>query len=155
MRKAIIALLLTACGASAQLRTKPAMTLEAAKTAAAAAGAVARANTWSIAIAILDDGAHLVYFERMDGVQIAGIDVAMRKAESAVKYKRPTKAFADRAVAEPQSIILPGSFPFEGGVPIVAGGEVIGGVGVTGAAPAQDAQLAKLIADAISGRRAK
>jgi uncharacterized protein GlcG (DUF336 family) len=91
----------------------------------------------------------------MDGVQIAGIELAMRKAASAVKYKRPSKAFADRVASEPHSVMLPGSFPFEGGLPIIVDGEVIGGVGVTGMASAQDAQLAQAAVDAITKAAAR
>lgn len=135
--------------ARAQLAAKKVLTLEGAKTIAAAAEAFARKNNWTVAIAILDDGGHLVYFQRMDGVNIGAIEVSLRKAESAVKFKRPGKAFADRIPGQPQVMVIPGAFPFEGGLPIVIGGELIGGIGVSGAAASEDAQIAQAGIDAL------
>lgn len=131
------------------ISTKPVLTLDAAKYLAKAAGDFAKSKKLTIAIAILDDGGHLLYFERMDGVQIAGIDIAMRKAESAIKYRRPGKAMADRAVKEPHVIALPGAFPFEGGLPITFKGAVIGSIGVTGATAAEDAEVAQAALEAL------
>jgi len=135
--------------AQPQLITKKALSLDAARTIAAAAEAFAHKNNWSVTLAILDDGGHLLYFQRMDGVNIGAIEVCLRKAESAVKFKRPGKAFADRIAGEPQVMVIPGAFPFEGGLPIVAGGEVIGGIGVSGATAAQDASIAQAGLDAL------
>jgi uncharacterized protein GlcG (DUF336 family) len=140
-----------ACAPAAQpqLITKKALSLDAARTVAAAAEALARKNNWSVTLAILDDGGHLLYFQRMDGVNIGAIEVCLRKAESAVKFKRPGKAFADRIPGQPQVMVIPGAFPFEGGLPIVAGGEVIGGIGVSGATAEQDAMIAQAGLDAL------
>ncbi|MCX6638635.1 MAG: heme-binding protein [Acidobacteria bacterium] len=140
--------------AQPQLITKKALSLDAAKTVAAAAEAFARKNNWSVTLAILDDGGHLLYFQRMDGVNIGAIEVCLRKAESAVKFKRPGKAFADRIPGQPQVMVIPGAFPFEGGLPIVADGEVIGGIGVSGATAEQDAMIAQAGLDAL-GRMLK
>ena len=88
--------LLAACQASAaELATKKALTLEVTKGIAAAAEKHAKENGWNVVIAILDDGGHLLYLQRMDGVQIGSIEVAIRKAESAINFKRPTKVFGD------------------------------------------------------------
>lgn len=140
-----------ACAPAAQpqLITKKALSLDAARTVAAAAEALARKNNWSVTLAILDDGGHLLYFQRMDGVNIGAIEVCLRKAESAVKFKRPGKAFADRIPGQPQVMVIPGAFPFEGGLPIVADGEVIGGIGVSGATAEQDAMIAQAGLDAL------
>ena len=135
--------------AQPQLITKKALSLDAARTIAAAAEAFARKNNWSVTLAILDDGGHLLYFQRMDGVNIGAIEVCLRKAESAVKFKRPGKAFADRIPGQPQVMVIPGAFPFEGGLPIVAGGEVIGGIGVSGATAEQDAMIGQAGLDAL------
>jgi uncharacterized protein GlcG (DUF336 family) len=135
--------------AQPQLITKKALSLDAARTMAAAAEAFAHKNNWSVTLAILDDGGHLLYFQRMDGVNIGAIEVCLRKAESAVKFKRPGKAFADRIPGQPQVMVIPGAFPFEGGLPIVAGGEVIGGIGVSGATSEQDAMIAQAGLDAL------
>ena len=132
-----------------RLATRTVLTLDAAKFLAKTAEDFGRANNWKLAIAILDDGGNLLYFQRGDGVQIAGIEIAMRKAESALKYQRPGKALAERAVKEPHVIALPGAFPFEGGLPIVHQGAVIGSIGVTGATAQQDAQAAQAALDAL------
>jgi len=144
-----IACTLATPAAQPQLITKKALSLDAARTMAAAAEAFARKNNWSVTLAILDDGGHLLYFQRMDGVNIGAIEVCLRKAESAVKFKRPGKAFADRIPGQPQVMVIPGAFPFEGGLPIVAGGEVIGGIGVSGATAEQDAMIAQAGLDAL------
>ncbi len=132
-----------------KLSTKPVLTLDAAKLLAKAAADFARSRKLTIAMAILDDGGHLLYFERMDGVQLAGVDIAMRKAESALKYRRPGKAFADRIPKEPHVTALPGSFPFEGGLPVLHEGVVIGSIGVTGATAQEDAEAAQAGIDAL------
>lgn len=131
------------------LSSKTVLTLSAAKFMANAAGDYAKSKNLTIAVAILDDGGHLIYFERMDGVQIAGIDIAMRKAESALKYRRPSKAMADRALKEPHVTALPGAFPFEGGLPVIYNGTVIGSIGVTGATAQEDAEVAQAALDSL------
>lgn len=135
---------LVAVTASAQLADKKALTLAAAKKVAAAAEAEARKNNWNVVIAILDEGGHLVYLQRMDGAQIASVEIALKKAESAVRFKRPTKAFEDQLVGGRTAILkLPGAMPFEGGLPILAGEQVIGAIGVSGVTSQQDGQIAK------------
>ena len=125
------------------LATKKVLTLDAAKQIAAAAHEEARKNHWTMAICIVDDGAHLLYLERMDGTQIASVIVAQDKAATAVRFKRPTKALED-AVAGGRLVVmkLAGATPIEGGLPIVVEGEVIGGIGVSGATGPQDGQVA-------------
>jgi uncharacterized protein GlcG (DUF336 family) len=128
---------------AAELATKKALTLAAAKEIAAAAEKEARANNWNVVIAILDDGANLIYLQRMDETQIGSIDIAIGKGQAAVKMKRPSKALED-AVAGGRNVMLtiPGIIPMEGGLPIVVDGKVIGGIGVSGVTSAQDAQIA-------------
>jgi glc operon protein GlcG len=126
----------------ADLATRKALTLEVAKQMAAAAEAEAVKNKWNVVIAIVDEGANLVYLQRMDETQIGSIDVATQKAQSAIKFKRPTKAFED-AVAGGRNVILklPGAMPVEGGLPISADGRIIGAIGVSGVTSQQDAQI--------------
>src|SRR5690242_19970198 len=69
-------------GAAAQLTDKKSLTLEAAKKLAAAAEAEAQKNKWNVVIAVVDDGGHLLYLQRMDGAQTGSIDVAIRKAQT-------------------------------------------------------------------------
>lgn len=129
--------------AFAQLGTKKSMTLDAAKKLAAAAEAEAIANKWTMVIAIIDDGGNQVYLEKMDETQIGSVDVAIAKAQSAVKFKRPTKVFEDALVGGRQAILkLPGAIPIEGGVPLMIDGRVIGAIGVSGAQSKEDGQVA-------------
>jgi glc operon protein GlcG len=127
----------------AQLATKKVLTLEAAKQIAAAAQAEARKNNWTMVIAIVDDGGHLIYLERMDGTQVASVTVAQEKATCAILFKRPTKAL-EEAVAGGRIVVikLAGSIPVEGGLPIVVDGQFIGAIGVSGATSPQDGQVA-------------
>src|SRR6056297_2599033 len=76
-----------------QLKEKQTLTLAVAKTVAAAAEAEAVAHGWTVVIALVDDGGHLIYLQRMDATQVGSIDIAVAKAASAVNFKRPTKAF--------------------------------------------------------------
>jgi uncharacterized protein GlcG (DUF336 family) len=125
------------------LSTKKVLTLEGAKQIAAAAQGEARKNNWRMVIAIVDDGGHLIYLERTDGTQVASVVVAQEKAQSAIRFKRPTKALED-AVAGGRIVVmkLAGAIPVEGGVPIVVDGEYLGAIGVSGGTSAQDGQVA-------------
>ena len=129
--------------AFAQLANKKSMTLDAAKKIAAAAEAEAIANKWTMVIVIVDDGGNLVYLQKMDETQIGSIDVAIAKAQSAVKFKRATKVFEDALVGGRQALLkLPGGIPIEGGVPLMLDGRVIGAIGVSGAQSKEDGQVA-------------
>jgi uncharacterized protein GlcG (DUF336 family) len=126
-----------------QLATKKVLTLEGAKQILAAAQTEARRNDWTMVICIVDDGAHVICLERMDGTQIASVTVAQDKAATAVRFKRSTKAL-EEAVAGGRLVVmkLGGATPIEGGVPIVVDGQVIGGIGVSGGTSAQDGVVA-------------
>jgi uncharacterized protein GlcG (DUF336 family) len=140
---------LCATVASAQLATKKSLTLSAAKQIAAAAETEAVNNKWNVVIAILDEGGNLLYLQRMDETQIGSIDVAIAKGQSAVKFKRPTKAFEDAVVGGRQAILkLPGAMPVEGGLPLVVDGRIIGAIGVSGVQSNQDGVIAKAGVDA-------
>jgi uncharacterized protein GlcG (DUF336 family) len=145
-----MALLVCQATPAAKLATKKALTLEVAKRIAAASSQHAQKNKWNVVIAIVDDGGHLVYFERMDGVQTGSIEVAIRKAKSAVAFKRPTRLF-EESVAKGRTVLvsLPGGMPFEGGVPISIEGQVIGAVGISGVTAQQDGMIAQAGADAL------
>ena len=147
----LVAVLFGSLAVSAQLADKKALTLEAAKKIVAAAEAEAKKNNWRVVIAVVDDGGHLIYLQRIDDTQTGSIDVAIQKARGAVAYKRPTKVF-EEAVAGGRNVILnlPHSMPIEGGLPLVVDGKVIGGIGVSGVTAAQDGQVAKAGADALT-----
>lgn len=141
--------LLGASAFAAELGTKKVLTLELVKGIVAGAEAHAETNDWAVNIAILDDGGNLLYFQRMDGVQIGSIDVALRKAESALKFRRPTKAFSDGVADRVQLVQLPGALAFEGGLPIVHDGQVLGSIGVSGVTAEQDGMIAQAGIDAL------
>jgi len=121
------------------------ITAETAKKVAAPAVAEARKNQWTMAVAIVDTAGDLVYFERMDDTQIGSVDVAIDKARSAARFKRPTKAFQDIVAAGGEGVrilALRGAVPVEGGIPLVVGGKIVGAVGCSGGTSAQDGQCA-------------
>ena len=121
----------------------PDVTLDQAKKIAAGANAESRKNNWRMAIAIVDNHGFLVYYERMDDTQTGSVQVALDKAKAAAMYRRPTKAFEDGIAKGRVALLgLSGATPIEGGVPIMVGGRVIGGIGVSGATSDQDAQAA-------------
>ena len=91
----ILSTILIAGTASGELLTKKTLSLEDAKKVAAGAAAEARKNKWNMDIAVVDDGGHLIYFERTDGTLLASADLAIGKGRTAVEYQRPTKALED------------------------------------------------------------
>ncbi len=123
---------------------KPCLSLDDAKVIAAAAHAEAAKNGWTMVIAIVDDGAHLMYLERMDGTQKASSTIAVEKAKTAILFKRPS-LLLENAVAGGRLAILslPGVTAVEGGLPIVVGGEFVGAIGVSGMQSAQDGAVAQ------------
>ena len=143
MNKLIFAALLCAASLPGQLATKKSLTLEAAKQIAAAAEAEAKKNNWNVVIAIVDDGANLIYLQKMDGTQIGSLAVAQEKAMAAVRFKRTTKVQEDTLVGGRQAVLkLPGYMPVEGGIPLMAGTELIGAIGVSGVLSSQDGIIA-------------
>jgi uncharacterized protein GlcG (DUF336 family) len=136
----------------AQLADKKVLTLAAAKEMAAAAEAEATRNGWNLVIVILDDGGNLLYLQRMDGVQLASLQIAQAKARTALIYRRPTKEFADRMAAGNTPLAMPEVMPLDGGLPIVVDGRVIGGIAASGATGAQDAQAVQKGIDALLAR---
>jgi glc operon protein GlcG len=122
--------------------------IDAARRVAVAAIAEAKKNGWTVAAAIVDPGGNLVYFERIDGTQNGSSVVAQEKARTAAAFKRPSKMLEDAVKAgNTQFLNLPGALPIDGGFPLVMDGKIVGAVGVSGAASAQDAQCAKAGAD--------
>ena len=110
-----------------------------------AAGVIAECakNSWNVAVAIVEPSGALVYFERMENTQYASLDIAIGKARSAATYRRPTRVFMEVINKAPATATLPGVFASPGGLPIMADGRVIGGVGVSGVTGDQDEQCSK------------
>ncbi len=116
-----------------------------AKRVLAAAQAEALKNKWNVAIAIVDAGGHLVAFERMDATQHGSVLVAQEKAQTAAAFRRSSKAFQDTVAAGGEGLRilrLSGATPIEGGLPLVAGGKIVGAIGVSGVTSAQDGIIA-------------
>ena len=121
------------------------ITVEAARRVAAPAIAEALRNQWNMAIAIVDPAGDLVYFERMDDTQVGSVNVAIDKARSAARFKRPTKAFQEALAAGGEGLrilALQGAVPVDGGVPLTVAGRIVGAIGVSGGTSAQDGQVA-------------
>ena len=145
---AVAALLLSICVvANAQTTEKKSLTIDGARKVIAAAVAYAKKNNApGGVIAVVDEGGNLMALERLDGTFAAGAQISIGKARTAVLFKRPTKVFEDiikngrtSMVALPDSLFT----PLQGGIPIVVDNQIVGGVGVSGAASAQqDEELA-------------
>lgn len=127
------------------MQTKPILTLDDVKKIAAAAEAEALANKWAVVIAIVDDGGHLMWLQRLDGVAPISSYIAPAKARTAALGRRESKLYEDMINNGRMSFlnapVLDGML--EGGVPIVVDGHVVGAVGVSGVKSAEDAQIAK------------
>jgi len=133
--------------ANAQTVEKKTLTIDGAKKVIAGAVAYARKNNApGGVIAVVDEGGNLMALERLDGTFAAGANISIGKARTAVLFKRPTKAFEDIIKnGRTAMVALPDAYftPLQGGVPITIDGQIVGGVGVSGAASAQqDEELA-------------
>ncbi len=144
-----IALLLGTSEGFSQQQQKV-LTLAEAREMLQAAETRAKQDNWNVVITIVDAGGHLLLLHRMDGVQIASIEVAQKKAKAAVYYKRPTKALEDAVKGgNTGMMLLPDVIASEGGVPIIHEGAVIGAIGVSGVTSAQDGIIAEAALDAL------
>lgn len=157
IRIAFIALIVVSAAvfANAQTVEKKTLTIDGAKKVIAGAVAYAKKNNApGGVIAVVDDGGNLMALERLDGTFAAGANISIGKARTAVLFKRPTKAFEDIIKnGRTAMVALPDAFftPLQGGVPIMVDGQIVGGVGVSGAASAQqDEELAIAGANVLS-----
>ena len=129
------------------------ITNDQAKKVAGAALEPARLNKWTMVVAIVDTGGHLVYLEKLDQTQVGSVEVAIAKARSAAIYKRPTKMFQERLARGGDGLLvlrLKGAIPVEGGIPIVVDGKLIGALGVSGGSSAEDEACAEAGASALT-----
>jgi uncharacterized protein GlcG (DUF336 family) len=159
LKSTAVALALTALASSAQSQVmeKKTLTLEGAKKAIVAVQAEAKKlNAPGAVVAVVDDGGNLIALERLDGTFAAGANISIGKARTAVLFKRPTKAFEDTIRGGRTAMVaLPDTFftPLQGGVPVMVDGQIVGGVGVSGAASAQqDEELAMAGANALGAQ---
>jgi uncharacterized protein GlcG (DUF336 family) len=130
------------------------ISLDRAQAAINAALAESKKRGWKLNVAVMDSGANLVAFARMDGAQIGSIQIAEHKARAAVKYRRETKAF-ESGVQEGNLhylLTLDDVIASRGGIPIVENGHMIGAVGCSGGTGSQDEVVCKAGADAVMKR---
>lgn len=125
--------------------------LDEAQAVIAAAVAEAKKRHWKLNVAVVDSGANLVAFERMDGAQLASIAVSQHKARTAVTFRRETKAFED-AIQQKQAyyaLTLDGIIASRGGIPLITGGKLVGAIGCSGGTGSQDEVACKAGAAAL------
>ena len=128
------------------------ITLENARKAAAAALEEARKNNWTMAVAIVDTGGNLVYYEKMDNTQLASAKVCIDKARAAALFKRPTKALQDAVASGGAGLrvfSLRSAIPVEGGLPLIMDNKIVGAIGLSGDTSEHDGQCAKAGADTL------
>ena len=154
MRTIAAALMLSAVAVTSQAQVidKKGLTLDGAmKVIAAAVAEAKRVNAPGGVIAVVDDGGNLMALERLDNTFAAGANISIGKARTAAIFKKPTKVFEDIVNKGRTTMVALNDFtPLQGGVPIEFQGMVIGAVGVSGAASAQqDEELAIVGANAL------
>ncbi len=123
---------------------KPYLCAQDVKKIAHAAEAEALKNNWAVTIAVVDEGGHLLWLQRLDGVALISTHIAPEKARAAALGRRETKIYEDM-VNQGRTAFLsaPLQGMLEGGVPILIDGHCVGAVGVSGVKSAEDAQIAR------------
>jgi glc operon protein GlcG len=118
----------------------PPITLRRAQAAIQAAMTEAEKRGWMMNIAVVDSGANLVTFARMDGAQLASVAISEHKARASVKYRRPTRVFEDALQKNDYKYImtLDDIIASRGGIPLVEDGKLIGAIGCSGGTGSQD-----------------
>jgi glc operon protein GlcG len=124
------------------MRTKPCLTSADVKKMLAACEAEAAKNNWTVAIAVLDEGGHLLGFTRMDGVGPVSAEVAIGKARTSALTKRPSKFFEDRVKDRPAFVSFPAGTLIQGALPLLHQNECVGAIGVSGVQSHEDEQIA-------------
>jgi uncharacterized protein GlcG (DUF336 family) len=120
------------------------VTLDRAEVALAASLAEAKMRGWKLVCAVIDSGGNLVSLKRMDGAQLASIDIAMHKARAAVKFRRETKVFETNVqTGNVYQLTLDDVVASRGGIPLVGDGKLVGAIGCSGGSGSQDEVVAK------------
>lgn len=127
------------------MKTKSVLELSDVKAIAVAAEAEAQRNNWAVTIAIVDDGGHLLWLQRLDGAAPISAHIAPGKARTAALGRRESKVYEEMINGGRVSFLSAPDLDalLEGGVPVVKDGQVIGAVGVSGVKSAEDAQIAR------------
>ncbi|AZS21973.1 MULTISPECIES: heme-binding protein [unclassified Caulobacter] len=119
------------------------ITLAEAKTVAAAAEAEARKNGWTMVIVVLESNGAQVLAQKMDGTQYGSNEVAVKKAQTAAHFRRPTSVFQDAVKSGTLNAIFTGATAVEGGELLLVDGKIVGAIGVSGGTAAQDGVVAR------------
>ena len=127
------------------MKNKPTLELADLKAIAAAAEAEAIKNNWAVSIAIVDDGGHLLWLQRLDGAAPISAHIAPAKANTAAVGRRESKVYEDMVNGGRVSFLSAPDLKglLEGGVPIMKDGQCLGAVGVSGVKSTEDAQIAR------------
>jgi len=135
------------------MNTKPFLSLDDVKRIAAASEAEALKNHWAVTIAIVDDGGHLLWLQRLDGAAPVSAHIAPAKARTAALGRRESKTYEDMINQGRMSFLSAPTIEglLEGGVPVVVDGQCVGAVGVSGVKSSEDVQIAKAGIAAIAG----
>jgi uncharacterized protein GlcG (DUF336 family) len=135
------------------MKTKPCLTLEDCKTIAAACEAHANTNKWAVSFAIVDDGGHLLWLQRLDGAGPSTVRVCEGKARTASWGKKPSKYYEDMVNKDGRvsATMMPDLLHLEGGMPIIVEGHCVGAVGVSGVKSSDDAAIAEVGIKALLG----
>ena len=127
------------------MKSKPYLTIDNARAMASAAEAEALRNGWAVTIAIVDDGGHLLWLQRLDGAAPVSSHIAPGKARTAAVGRRESKVYEDSINQGRTSFLSAPTLEgmLEGGVPVMVDGHCIGAVGVSGVKSSEDAQIAR------------
>jgi len=127
------------------MKTKPTLTVDDARAIAAAAEAEANNHSWAVTLAIVDDGGHLLWLQRLDGAAPISAEIAPAKARTAALGRRESKVYEDMINGGRVSFLSAPALHgmLEGGVPILVDGQCVGAVGVSGVKSTEDAQIAR------------
>jgi uncharacterized protein GlcG (DUF336 family) len=126
--------------------------LDRAEAAITAAVTEAKKHNWKLNVAVVDSGGNLVAFQRMDGAQLASVQVSEHKARASVNFRRETKVFEDAVQVKGLLYVttLDGMIASRGGIPLVEGGKLIGAIGCSGGTGSQDEVVCRVGAETIN-----
>jgi uncharacterized protein GlcG (DUF336 family) len=147
---AFLAWMALSADAAEPLPSKPYLTLAAARGVAAVAEQEAAERGLSVVVAVVDESGALLVLERLDGAQVASVDVAIAKARTAAIFRRPSRVFEEQVRnGRVAALALPGATALQGGLPLEYEGRVIGAIGVSGDSPQVDEDIAAAGAKAL------
>jgi len=127
------------------MNSKPVLTEQEVRRMGDAAAAEAHAHQWPVTVAIVDDGGHLLWLQRLEGAAPVSAEIAPAKARTAALGRRESKTYEDMINQGRTSFLSAPALQgmLEGGVPVLVGGQCVGAVGVSGVKSSEDAQVAR------------